>query len=167
MAARRVVQTGHKWCPACQQELEVSAFPKNRANGDGLAAYCKPRHNAKGQETRKRLYGGSREYHLRARYGITTAEVDLMIAAQGGTCAVCPGKPEHVDHDHKTDKVRGILCFNCNQALGNVRDNPEVLRELARCLGRHGFECRGFVIQEFEAPTDIVFELGDARFHAA
>ena len=60
-----------------------------------------------------------------------------MVAAQGGTCAVCSGPAQHVDHDHETGEVRGILCFNCNQALGNVRDNPDVLRGLARYLDLH------------------------------
>jgi hypothetical protein len=60
-----------------------------------------------------------------------------MIEAQGGTCAVCPGEPQHVDHDHETGLVRGILCFNCNQALGNARDNAQVLRGLARYLEVH------------------------------
>jgi hypothetical protein len=54
-----------------------------------------------------------------------------MLAEQEGCCAVC-GKPapEHVDHDHRTDEVRGMLCFNCNQALGNVRDSVAVLEKL-------------------------------------
>ena len=60
-----------------------------------------------------------------------------MIEAQGGTCATCDAKPEHVDHDHRTGKVRGVLCFNCNQALGNVRDDPTTLQELTRYLRQH------------------------------
>jgi len=60
-----------------------------------------------------------------------------MIEAQGGTCATCAAKPEHVDHDHATGNVRGVLCFNCNQALGNVRDDEMTLHRLARYLRRH------------------------------
>lgn len=107
------VPDGHKRCP------------------NGVATYCKPCHNARAQKTRQRLYGGGREYHLRRRYGIGQSEVDAMLVEQGGVCAVC-GKPdpEHVDHDHATGRVRGMLCFNCNQALGNVRDSVEVLEKL-------------------------------------
>jgi hypothetical protein len=130
IAHRRKLPDGFKWCPTCQTAKSAEDFPKNRANADGLAAYCKPCHNNRGRETRERLYGGSREYHLRRRYGIGQAEVDAMIGAQGGTCAVCLGKPEHVDHDHKTGRVRGVLCFLCNQALGNARDDVTVLRGL-------------------------------------
>lgn len=91
--ARRVGPEGTKWCPACERFVDVAEFPRNKSNADGLGGYCKPCHNAKGKEARTRLYGGSPEYHLRRRYGITVAEVDAMVSAQGGTCAVCPGKP--------------------------------------------------------------------------
>lgn len=54
-----------------------------------------------------------------------------MLAEQGGRCAVCAERPaEHVDHDHVTGKVRGLLCFNCNGGLGQFRDDPQIL-ELA------------------------------------
>jgi hypothetical protein len=104
---------------------------------------------------------------LRRRYGITSADVDTLIEAQGGTCAVCPGKPEHVDHDHETGRVRGILCFNCNQALGNVRDNPTVLKGLIDYLHRHS-DAVTFTVEEFDVSSDdTVFELSGASLHAA
>ena len=134
---RREVAEGFRYCPDCQTIKPLEDFPRNRSGREGRGGYCKPCHNAKGKATYQRLYGGTREYHLRRRYGLTSADVDAMIEAQGGTCAVCPGKPEHVDHDHKTGKVRGILCFNCNQALGNARDDPKTLRGLARYLEMH------------------------------
>jgi len=126
-----------RWCPACEQAKPFDEFPRNRRTRSGFATYCKPCHNARSRETRERLYGGGREYHLRRRYGLTSADVDAMIEAQGGTCATCDAKPEHVDHDHRTGKVRGVLCFNCNQALGNVRDDPTTLQELTRYLRQH------------------------------
>ena len=53
-----------------------SAPPQNRSSADGLATYCKPCHNAKGKAAYTRLYGSTREYHLRRRYGITSADVE-------------------------------------------------------------------------------------------
>lgn len=51
-----------------------------------------------------------------------------MFAAQGGVCAICrEAKAEHVDHDHSTGKVRGLLCFNCNGALGQFRDRTDLM----------------------------------------
>ena len=56
-----------------------------------------------------------------------------MYCKQGGACLICEKPdPEHVDHDHETGKVRGILCFNCNQGLGNFRDD---VRSLIRAVG--------------------------------
>jgi hypothetical protein len=135
--ARRQVPAGHRWCPDCQSIKPLEEFPRNRSGSGGYGGYCKPCHNAKGKATYVRLYGSTREYHLRRRYGIGVADFDAMVEAQGGTCATCPGDPEHVDHDHETGLVRGILCFNCNQALGNVRDNVTVLRSLASYLVQH------------------------------
>jgi hypothetical protein len=52
-------------------------------------------------------------------------------------CAVC-GRPdpEHVDHDHATGVVRGVLCFNCNGGLGQFRDNPMFLAAAIEYLER-------------------------------
>jgi hypothetical protein len=74
------------------------------------------------------LYGGGRHYHLKRRYGIGAAEFDELVRDQHGVCAICGREnPEHVDHDHETGKVRGILCFNCNGGLGQFSDNTERL----------------------------------------
>lgn len=132
-----VIPEGQRRCPDCKEIKPLDAFSRNRGDAHGRGNYCKPCHNARSAETRERLYGGGREYHLRARYGIGQADVDVMLEAQGHKCAVCKkADPEHVDHDHATGKVRGMLCFNCNQALGNARDDIGVLRELIGYLYR-------------------------------
>ena len=64
-----------------------------------------------------------RRAHLRAKYGLTPADYDRMLAGQGGGCAICAepapdGQSLHVDHCHDTGRVRGLLCFNCNAGLG-------------------------------------------------
>ncbi len=86
-----------------------------------------------------------RENVYRKLFGLTYAQRDAMLASQGGRCAN-PGcraiEPAgkgywHTDHDHKTGKVRGILCHHCNLALGNVKDSPERLRGLIAYLQDH------------------------------
>ncbi len=68
------------------------------------------------------------------RHSITQPEFDSMLAAQGGACKICGQALEssgrtglHIDHDHKTDKIRGLLCSSCNVGLGFFRDDPERL----------------------------------------
>lgn len=122
---------GLKWCPDCEQIKPMDAFPRT-TNASGRHSYCKPCHNSRGKETVQRLYGGSREYHLRRRYGIGEKEFQELLAEQGGVCAVCGAEdPQHLDHDHRTGWVRGILCFNCNGGLGQFRDSPT---RLARAI---------------------------------
>jgi hypothetical protein len=59
-----------------------------------------------------------------------------MRADQGGECAICG--LVGVDHDHATGAVRGILCFRCNAAIGQLDDEPDRARGLAEYLARHG-----------------------------
>lgn len=132
------VEDGQKYCASCKETKPLTEFPRNRSTSSGLATYCKPCHNARGAEAKKRLYGGTRHYHLKRRSGIGADEVERMVAEQGGVCAIClTAEPVHVDHCHATGKVRSILCFNCNQALGNVRDRVDVLSAAIDYLVHH------------------------------
>jgi hypothetical protein len=128
-----------KRCPDCGKWKPLDEFPRNKNTKDGRHSYCKPCHNARGKETYERLYGGTRHYHLRRRYGIGADEFDALVERQGGVCAIC-GRPdpEHVDHDHETGAVRGILCFNCNGGLGQFRDSIDSLLTAASYLEAHG-----------------------------
>jgi len=67
----------------------------------------------------------ARRPDLKRRYGISKLEMDAMVIAQDGKCAVCeqPLKRVYVDHDHCTGKVRGIVCCRCNIRLSAVDDS--------------------------------------------
>jgi hypothetical protein len=124
----RQVPEGHRFCTDCEQTKPLTEFPRHRNDSGGHGRYCKPCHNSRGKESKQRLYGGSREYHLRRRYGIGESDFDEMLAAQEGRCAICGAPdPQHVDHDHRNGWVRGILCFNCNGGLGQFKDDPKLL----------------------------------------
>src|ERR1700722_3335227 len=73
-----------------------------------------------------------RNEKLKHRYGITLKQYEAMLEAQEGLCAICKIKASrvlHVDHCHKTNVVRGLLCNGCNRVLGFCSDNPKILRE--------------------------------------
>lgn len=61
-----------------------------------------------------------------------------MIEAQNGICLICGDElvRPHVDHDHKTGNVRGILCFNCNGGLGKFKDDMSLLLSAVLYLDR-------------------------------
>lgn len=92
------------------------------------------------KERAEEFHKRDREKALLKNYGITVDEYNRIFEEQGGVCATC-GKPEKskhgylcVDHDHKTGKVRGLLCHRCNAALGQVYDNVSILRKLIEYL---------------------------------
>lgn len=78
------------------------------------------------------------------RYGLSSEDYDRMVEAQGGVCVICrlpptKGKGErlHVDHCHKTGKVRALLCSDCNRALGYFRDDLARVVQAAEYLRQH------------------------------
>ena len=88
----------------------------------------------------KRL--SDRKSYLMRKYGMTIEQYDAMLEAQGGGCFICSCTPRedislHVDHDHSTGKVRGILCFRCNNALADFQEDPELLRKAAAYVSWH------------------------------
>lgn len=87
--------------------------------------------------------GTARDKYLRRKYGISAADYDKMLAAQGGGCALCGKKPEdqkryskylHVDHCHKTGRVRGLLCDRHNLLLGQWGDEIDLLQRAVEYL---------------------------------
>lgn len=72
-----------------------------------------------------------RKSNYKKRYGITVEQYDQLFEYQGGRCAICnktSTKKLNVDHDHNTGEIRGLLCGNCNKALGLFDDAIEALQ---------------------------------------
>ncbi len=113
---------------AKQVQLERQArLAKQKKNQDQLL-----------KENRRRV----KKHNLKTNYGLTIEQYDEMVRKSGGRCMVCGKKPTgkkglHVDHDHKTGKVRGLLCNKCNVALGMVNDTPNLLLKLYYYLRSH------------------------------
>jgi Recombination endonuclease VII len=122
-------------CPRCQEIKALEDFSRNRSSKNGFGSYCKPCHNQVVRANRLKHHGSTRSFHPNRRYRVDAAQVAWMILQQGGVCALCgSGKPEHVDHDHGTKRVRGILCFNCNRGLGKFCDDTGLMGRAAEYL---------------------------------
>lgn len=83
----------------------------------------------------------NRKYRLKYDHNMTPKDYDDMLQAQDGKCAICGatrgnGRWESlaIDHDHKTGKIRGLLCTRCNQGIGAFQDNSIQLRKAAEYL---------------------------------
>lgn len=95
------------------------------------------------------------------KYGMTPKDYDEMLARQDGGCALCHKKAPgghgrfHVDHDHKTNVIRGLLCNNCNRGLGFFRDDPVLLAQAISYLAAPstGFTFTGPSSRSASVPT--------------
>ena len=132
-----LLSQGFKICNTCNNELPIDRFSRAIGNkSHGLAGSCR----VCTEKNRDRF--SSRLAERCKQYGITKEEFNNMKIAQNNKCAIC-GIDEglfsesvlHIDHCHKTHKVRGLLCRKCNTALGNFKDNVSILQKAIEYLG--------------------------------
>jgi len=120
------------WYQANREKAIADVKRWQQENREQLLAYRK--------EYRKRRQVEDRDAHLRRTFGFSIAEYNTMLNAQGGGCAICgkaPGKVAlHVDHDHESGEIRGLLCVGCNNALGQFKDDVALLARAAGYLQR-------------------------------
>lgn len=85
-------------------------------------------------------YTIARRAHLKRKYDISLEEYEDMFRKQDGKCRICndPYDSLHVDHDHATGDVRGLLCNNCNAGLGMFKDSPELMVKAIKYLKEAG-----------------------------
>lgn len=102
-------------------------------NKDRILAYQRKRRAEMSPEKKAKLFEQKRADTLMRRYGLTPEQVQAMLEAQNHVCAICnnPFGLQNIDHCHKTGKVRGILCVNCNRGLGAFGDN---IRNMEKAL---------------------------------
>lgn len=149
---------GMEKCSACQKSPPVDAFAGNTSRPDGLQANCREcaaeyyrrRREAQGKSVRVKVpvpqghkrcpqceevkphAEWERISYFQRKYGLSPVELEALIAEQHGICCICLAAPaEHVDHCHETGRVRGVLCFSCNAALGQFKDQPDAIRRAA------------------------------------
>jgi hypothetical protein len=79
-------------------------------------------------------------YHVKMKFGLSVEEYTKLLASQKERCAICKGKDKRklcVDHCHKTNKVRQLLCDRCNRLLGIANDNKGLLKLVIKYLCKH------------------------------
>lgn len=130
-------------CPTCRVDKPVSAFHKKAASKFGITNECKQCVSHKGYQRYQRKREAMRVQANAQRYLLTAAEYTAMFERQRGLCAIC-GNPQRgritrlsVDHDHKTGKVRELLCSLCNRGLGWFRENPSTIQAAIAYLEKH------------------------------
>lgn len=118
------IPRGFKYCRTCETIKPLTDFPTRKRSTDGAYFRCR--------DCARRF---DREQHLAKNYSMGTIQVEAMLAEQDGRCAIClTAQAIHIDHDHATGKVRGMLCFRCNAALGQLADDPATVRRAAAYL---------------------------------
>ena len=128
-----------KICSRCYQEKPLSEFYITRRVDLSRDSHCKVCRKQQQKEYWGKEKATRKNIVLKYIYGITLEEYNALLAKQNGVCALCGninrhGVALHVDHDHTTGEIRGLLCFCCNSALGNAHDNPVILRKMADYL---------------------------------
>jgi len=85
----------------------------------------------------------TRDWYFRKTYNISASDVERLYKLQAGKCAVCGDqliigtKRLHIDHNHITGKVRGLLCLQCNAGIGSFDDSVSILFKAAAYLEKH------------------------------
>lgn len=117
-----------KTCIRCKESKDLDKFENHSTAKDGKRNQCSACRYAIRLDRDPNYRNKQREWNL-GRYGITVAEYDSMLSKQNKKCAVCKDESKLViDHDHKTKKVRGLLCHHCNTMLGLAKDSPQILQ---------------------------------------
>lgn len=151
--AQTFVTDSLKQCSWCDEIKPHSAFHKDKNNkhGRGLAYYCKDcalantraYHNKQIAENNIEYIRKKRSSRYKCMHGISLVEFEQRLKEQDYKCAICKitldgfGQGTHMDHCHKSNKIRDILCTNCNRGLGHFQENEDNLMAAIKYLQAH------------------------------
>ena len=142
--AEKLLAAHNKWKAKNMDKFKQSQQEFKERNPDAFVAYSK-----KWKETHPEKYKesytksnkeGYRRRYLSSKYNLTQSEYETMAELQDGKCAICYLEPKRIlciDHDHATNKVRGLLCDACNVALGGAKDNIQTLTNMILYLKKY------------------------------
>lgn len=140
-----------KICRKCLIEKDINLFYNSKKNKDGKFSSCKICDKIKYNNWRKnnpeiRSKTRKREW-LKKRYEMRIDEYDRMVKIQNNRCYICEHSPKktddprtlnlQVDHCHKTNKIRKLLCHQCNRALGLLKEDPNIFLKCISYIQEH------------------------------
>jgi hypothetical protein len=136
---------GRKQCPHCKEWKSIDKYQKNISRRDGFQSYCK---SCFKENYRLRTPQQRRAAYIHKKYGLTWEKYLSMLELQDNKCAICNrfiesmGKlnlktAAHIDHNHQTKKINGLLCHWCNCGLGYFGDDLALIEKAKDYLFKH------------------------------
>jgi len=129
----------------CPRGHEMALTRKTHPNGDTYCYECK---RVRTRQSRKNNPERTSKYNwrskIKAAYGLTEDDYDSLFKLQNGKCAICNTSLEyrsrstHIDHNHSTLEIRGLLCHHCNTAIGLMKEDIVVMNNAIRYLSEAG-----------------------------
>lgn len=123
-------------CSQCLFTKDINEFGKYTIRGKvhhrRACNACRRKQSAeryaKNPDVQTKMKATAKAYRFKKLYGLSLDALNNLETQSNGQCAICSSKRKlQVDHDHKTGKVRGLLCFSCNVGIGNFKENEQFL----------------------------------------
>ena len=153
--AKQLLNKGLRKCVACRKIKSLNDFYKNISRHGGYAYVCKRCQNNFHKNYRKKKYvriaerKRAKKYREKNKdillnkryfkaYGISSIDKQKLLKQQKCKCKICQKSINmingHLDHNHKNKKIRGVLCLNCNTAIGLFNDRQDLLKRALNYL---------------------------------
>jgi hypothetical protein len=151
-----------KVCSKCKQSKSLEEFDRHKSCTEQRRSHCKicrqantkiwrqsnPKRSIEHTEKYQRANPEKTKldawkYKIKQKFNLSKEEYDSILANQNGVCAICfktciSGRRLAVDHNHKTNKNRGLLCSNCNIGLGHLQEDIRILNSMIEYIKKHG-----------------------------
>jgi len=144
-------------CKECHAARGRELYAQNREQRIAYIRKWQREHPERVREYRRknpeRRAAQLRRLHLRRTFGMTVEDYEDILAAQDGRCAICGEQPadgQSMHVDHVAESVRGVLCVRCNNALGQLKDDPELMLRAAEYVTLGGFAALDIVRRQRE-----------------
>lgn len=130
-----LVKQGKAKCSKCKQIKDLSEFNNSQVTLNGKSHVCRVCYRLernKVYQIKKHIFALQSIFR---RYKLTEEDLNNLYKIQNYKCAICGrDKPKDknfaIDHNHRTGKVRGLLCSNCNLGIGHFNDDPKILENV-------------------------------------